>query len=288
MDAAFDGPYVDESSRRGGDLRERSPMEDAGYLFDNAGGETPTRFAGLEGLWDESTIRYLSNLGVGTGWKCWEVGAGGGSIARWLAERVAPTGTVLATDLDLTRIPEGSPSNLAFVRHDVVHDPIPTGEYDLVHARLVLVHLPEREEVIRGLVGSLRPGGTVLIEDFDYVIQDGWVPTAPDDQLYRRVHRALQDLLHRRGADTRYARRLPQLLRSAGLTDVSVEGRLVLGHAARSGIDAMRANFLQTGDELVASGLVSQDDLARALDLLDGAEFPVLPLLVSAWGRRPD
>ena len=98
----------------------------------------------------------------------------------------------------------------------------------------------------------------------------------------------MQELLHRRGADTRYARRLPQLLRSAGLTDVSVEGRLVLGHAAASGIDAMRANFLQTGDELVASGLVSQDDLGRALDLLASAEFPVLPLLVSAWGRRPD
>jgi SAM-dependent methyltransferase len=262
-------------------------MGDAGYLFDNAGAETPTRFAGLEGLWDESTIRYLSRVGVGTGWKCWEVGAGGGSIARWLAERVAPTGTVLATDLDLTRVPKGGLSNLTYVRHDVVHDPVPTAEYDLVHARLVLVHLPQREEVLRALVGSLRPGGTVLIEDFDYVVQDGWVPATPDDQLYRRVHRGLQDLLHRRGADTRYARRLPQLLRSAGLTEVSVEGRLVLGHAARSGIDAMRANFVQTGDELVASGLASRDDLARALDLLAHAEFPVLPLLVSAWGRQP-
>lgn len=262
-------------------------MEDAGYLFDNAGGETPTRFAGLEGLWDESTIRYLSNVGVGDGWKCWEIGAGGGSIARWLAERVAPTGTVLATDLDLTRIPEANLSNLAFVRHDVVHDAIPTAEYDLVHARLVLVHLPEREEVLRALARSLRPGGYVLIEDFDFVVHDGWEPMTPDDQLYRRVHRGLQELLHRRGADTRYARRLPQLLRSAGLTDVSVEGRLVLGQAAAPGVDAMRANFLQAGDELVASGLVSQDDLARALDLLAGAEFPVLPLLVSAWGRRP-
>ena len=124
-------------------------MEDAGYLFDNSGEATPTRFAGLESLWDDSTIRYLSNIGVDVGWACWEVGAGGGSIARWLAERVAPTGTVLATDLDLTRIPEGGPSNLTFVRHDVVHDPIPTAEYDLVHARLVLVHLPEREEVLR-------------------------------------------------------------------------------------------------------------------------------------------
>ena len=263
-------------------------MGDAGYLFDNASGETPTRFAGLESLWDESTIRYLSKVGVSAGWTCWEVGAGGGSIARWLAERVAPTGTVLATDLDLTWIPKGSLSNLTFARHDVVHDPIPTAEYDLVHARLVLVHLPEREEVLRAFARSLRPGGSLLIEDFDYVVHDGWEPATPDDQLYRRVHRGLQDLLHRRGADTRYACRLPQLLRSVGLTDVSVEGRLVLGHAARSGIDAMRANFLQTGDELIATGLVSRERSRPRLALLDGAEFPVLPLLVSAWGRQPD
>jgi SAM-dependent methyltransferase len=262
-------------------------MGDAGYLFDNANRETPTRFSGLEGLWDESTIGYLSKVGVAAGWNCWEVGAGGGSIARWLAERVAPSGTVVATDLDLTRVPKGSPSNLAFVRHDVVHDPIPAGEYDLVHARLVLVHIPEREDVLRALVRSLRPGGSVLIEDFDFVVQDGWAPATPEDQLFRRVHRGLQDLLHRRGADTRYARRLPQLLRSAGLTDVSVEGRLAFGHAARSGTDAMRANLLQAGDELVASGLVSRDDLNHALDFLDGAEFPFLPLLVSAWGRKP-
>jgi len=76
-----------------------------GYLFDNANDAAATRFGGLQGLWDEHTVQQLVAIGVNEGWSCWEVGAGGGSIARWLAERVGSTGSVLATDLDLRWMP---------------------------------------------------------------------------------------------------------------------------------------------------------------------------------------
>lgn len=63
---------------------------------------------GLEATFDPSTIGYLTGVGVTAGWACWEIGAGGGSIARWLAERVGPTGSVLATDIDPRFIPPRS------------------------------------------------------------------------------------------------------------------------------------------------------------------------------------
>jgi SAM-dependent methyltransferase len=261
-------------------------VTDSGYLFDNASSEAPKRFAGLAGSFDESTIRYLAVIGVDEGWSCWEVGAGNGSIATWLAERVGPQGTVLATDIDTSWIAAPESAHLTVAHHDVVNDPIPTGAYDLVHARLVLVHLPERESVLKSLARSLRPGGWLLVEDFDYVIQDGWEPTNPDDHTYRRVHQALQQLLAQRGADSRYARRLPQLLREAGLRNVSLEGRFVLGRAAHPGSEAMRANFLQTADELVAKALASRDDISNALALLSQADFPVLPIMISAWAQH--
>jgi hypothetical protein len=76
-------------------------MAETRYVFDNAAtAETGLRFAGLEATFDPSTISYLTGVGVTYGWACWEIGAGGGSIARWLAERVGPTGSVLATDID--------------------------------------------------------------------------------------------------------------------------------------------------------------------------------------------
>ena len=73
-------------------------------LLDNADPRAERRFDALGDLFDARTIEYLAALGVTRGWSCWEVGAGGGSVAEWLAGAVAPTGSVLATDLDLRRL----------------------------------------------------------------------------------------------------------------------------------------------------------------------------------------
>ena len=261
-------------------------MDVEGYLFENSDDAASTRFGGLQGSWDRHTVEQLLAIGVNDGWSCWEVGAGGGSIARWLAERVGVAGSVLATDLDLRWMPPSALSNLTTARHDVARDPIPVDTYDLVHARLVLVHVPERERVLADLARALRPGGWLVVEDFDAVLQDAWEPQTADDAVVRRVHRAVQELLARRGADIRYARRLPQLMRAAGLEHISIEARFVLGAAARPGTDAIRANFEQTRAELIAAELVTAEEVDRAVGLLDNAEFPVLPLMVSARGRR--
>ncbi len=78
--------------------------ESTNYLLDNADPRVERRFDALGDLFDARTIEYLTALGVTRGWSCWEVGAGGGSIAEWLAGAVAPTVSVLATDLDLRRL----------------------------------------------------------------------------------------------------------------------------------------------------------------------------------------
>src|SRR5580704_5981809 len=142
-------------------------MTESRYVFDNAvTPETGLRFAGLESTFDPSTIRYLSGVGVTDGWVCWEIGAGAGSIARWLAERVGPTGSVLATDIDPRFIPASQMGQLEVVRHDVTTDAIPAARYDLIHARLVLSHLPQRLDALVRLSQALRPGGWLVIEDF--------------------------------------------------------------------------------------------------------------------------
>ena len=52
-------------------------------------------------------------------------------------------------------------------RHDVAREAPPGDPFDLVHARLVLVHLPDRERALAAMVGALRPGGWLLVEDAD-------------------------------------------------------------------------------------------------------------------------
>src|SRR5437763_14946556 len=69
------------------------------YQLDNAWEHARTRLATLELIHDPATVRRLETIGVGTGWQCLEVGAGGGSITRWLCDRVGPAGSVRAIDL---------------------------------------------------------------------------------------------------------------------------------------------------------------------------------------------
>jgi ubiquinone/menaquinone biosynthesis C-methylase UbiE len=170
---------------------------------------------------------------VAEGWACWELGAGGGSIARWLAEQVGPTGSVLATDINPRFIPASELAQLEVARRDVTTDAIPAARYDLIHARLVLSHLPQRRDVLARLVQALRPGGWLVIEDFCAAFERGSEPTDPIDARYREVRVALGAFVARfNDNQSDYATTLPQLLASSGLADVGGEARAVSAVAA--------------------------------------------------------
>jgi SAM-dependent methyltransferase len=136
------------------------------YLFTD---DQRGRIKAAEDLLDAGTIQILERVGVPAGWRCLEVGAGGGSIARWLAERVAPTGRVVATDINTRDLDVGRHVELEVRQHDIVNDALEESSFDLVHARLVLEHLPQRDQVFLKLASALRPGGWLVIEDTDYV-----------------------------------------------------------------------------------------------------------------------
>lgn len=180
-----------------------------GYLLDNAAQQTGGRFSGLDAGLDENTQAHLSALGIAAGWRCLEVGAGSGSIARWMAERVGAHGYVLATDIDTRWIQGNGLSQLEVQRHDVIADPLAQGEFDLVHARLVLSWLPTRDAVVSRLVAALRPGGWLVVEDFDSVLHHCLDPLNDDERVFDKVTDAFGEALQRRGADTTWAHSAP-------------------------------------------------------------------------------
>ena len=258
------------------------------YLLDNAAPETGGRFSGLEACYDQATFRYLSGLGLGKGCRCWEFGAGGGSVARWMGLQVGESGSVLATDLNLDWIDGDMPPQVELRRHDVTSDEIPPSAFDLIHARLVLVHLPSRHEVIECLVAALAPGGWLLLEEFAEVLPACPEPTSSEQRTFNNVLDAFSELLVRRGANTNtYPRTLPWRMQRAGLTRTGAEGRLLFATGDSPGASVMRANLLQTGNQAVDARLITEGDLTTVLRLLDDPEFTfAMPLLVSAWGRR--
>ncbi|HTZ27820.1 MAG TPA: methyltransferase [Streptosporangiaceae bacterium] len=264
-------------------------MTENRYVFDNAvTAETGIRFSGLEATYDHATIGYLTGVGVTEGWVCWELGAGGGSIANWLASQVGPAGSVLATDIDPRFIPPPELSQLEVVRHDVTADAIPESRYDLVHARLVLSHLPRRSDVMVRLERALGPGGWLVIEDFSGAFERGTEPVGPADARFRKVHRALGDFLARSNDDrSDFAASLPHQLVSLGLADVGGEARVVFARGGSPGARVMEAGLRQVGDRMIAAGLVDRPALDEAIAYLDTPSSVVsMPTMVSAWGRR--
>src|SRR5882762_7784907 len=148
-------------------MRDSYPV--AHYVLDNSKPEASGRFDALASLFDSGTKRHVEALGPIENWRCLEVAAGGGSIARWLAARVGKGGSVVATDIDVRHLQDLSLPNLEIVQHNILDDALPEPAFDLVHTRLLLVHLPRREDALDRMISALRPGGWLLAEEFDSV-----------------------------------------------------------------------------------------------------------------------
>src|SRR4051794_33633774 len=128
----------------------------AGYILDPAWHAERSRLESLTSLYDARTLRLCDELGVRSGWDCLDAGAGTGSLAVALAERVGPTGTVTALDADARFLEPLAADRLVVVEADLTAMQLPAASYDLVHARLVLEHLPERDAVLASLASAVR------------------------------------------------------------------------------------------------------------------------------------
>ena len=127
------------------------------------------RLALMSELLDPMHRRYLQSLDVvKPGARTLEVGCGNGSISAWLARQVAPDGRAIAVDLDLSLVDLHLP-NLEFRKEDIMAQPVEPGGFDLVTARAVLHHVADAERAIANLVASLRPGGTILLIEPDFL-----------------------------------------------------------------------------------------------------------------------
>lgn len=254
-----------------------------GYVYDQAWHDERARLAGLEALWDPGT-QVLLGAAVRPGGRVLEVGAGGGSVVSWLATQVGATGSVVALDLD-TRFVEPLRSDVVEVRQsNVVTDDLPAEAYDVVHARLLLEHLPQRDEVLDKLVAALRPGGTLVVEDYDWT-SFGWESA---DEAEERVTEGILQLMTAAGFDRAYGRRLVGAFAERGLEEVTGEGRSLVVDDLHPGFAFFRLSFEQAAPLAVEAGLMTAEDLeVVGARLRAGGRRLITPTLVAAVGRAP-
>jgi ubiquinone/menaquinone biosynthesis C-methylase UbiE len=278
-----------------------STIEAQGATGTYALGRTPQEYERLRvqsRAWEAATSRLLDQVGLASGASCLDAGCGPGETMRLMAQRVGPSGRVTGIDVDaalgaqtMVMLQSAGHRQCRFAQLDLTADePVPGAPFDLVYARLLLYHLPQRVKVLRRLWDAVAEGGHLLIQDYDLRVV-GVVPTLDSVEELRRV---LTEAFTAAGCDVQTGVRLPELFAQAGIgapdgTDVS--GHLEpLGEAHRM-FTAAYTSVLPTAIE---HGITTEPHAVATLSDVahDAARFPsrcaLWPLLVGAWKRKTD
>jgi SAM-dependent methyltransferase len=265
-----------------------SAATSSSYPFDDAGPQAGDRFANLSALYDAVTCRHLDRFGIGVGWRCLEVGAGGGSIASFMSERAGAQGQVVATDINTDWIDGALPPNVEPRRHDIGVDPLPEAAFDVVHARAVLTFVPTRHAALTRMIAALKPNGWLLVEELMPPITEAWDRTnEPDVALARKTRLAITEMIRRRGGDPTFAQELPRYVAAARLADFGAEGYFV-PYRTDAVVGLTKVNIDLLGGAIIAAGLMDAVELDRYRGILDRSDcfYPASMALISAWGRR--
>jgi len=262
-------------------------------------GHTPLEYERLRAqarVWEVATGRVLDQVGLPKGASCLDAGSGPGETMRLMAQRVGADGRVVGMDADpsigilaVEMLHRTGHRQCAFHAHDLTADrPIPSAPFDLVYARLLLFHLPQRVAVLERLWDAVAPGGHLVIQDYD--LRSASV--LPELASFEEVGRVIFSAFGAAGADVNVGARLARLFEEAGVgtpdgTDVA--GRIEpfgTGHAMFASV------FRSLLPVALAHGITTEQAAAATLAALDHdatrfAGSPMTwPLMIAAWKRK--
>ncbi|MGW9589804.1 class I SAM-dependent methyltransferase [Streptomyces chartreusis] len=232
--------------------------------------------------YDDITMARLRALGAGPGWRCLDVGAGTGTVSRRLLD-AAGVESVLAVDRDVRFLAERP--GLDVLEADITAPDSVHGKFQLVHARFVLMHLPEHESLIAALAELVAPGGVLVLSDAVDLTGDR-TPVTPYTTVMRAMWEGLRATI---GTDVSWVPSYPHLLRGAGLESVAAEIHvppLVPG----SPISRFWADtWERSRAAMLATGLVDDAAVDAGVRYLGSDECAALSGgMLTAWGRKAE
>lgn len=257
------------------------------YLFDSGSDLRAEHVGHLEAMLDPVSTQLLAETGVGPGEHCLEIGAGSGSIACWLADRVGLEGRVVATDLATEQIARHP--GVEVHRSDITEELPPGGPFDLIHARIVLTHLPQREQVLTELVRALRPGGWLVLGDLTPRRPEVLAAPWPSDrELFERMQHLSMDVVSPAGGISwEWAREVPERMAHEGLEEVQAADWCRTS-AGGDHVCLLHRNLNIQADAPLRAAGAAEEELVRYRELMLDQGF-------TAWfyqvmytrGRRP-
>lgn len=245
----------------------------------------------IEEMCDGISVGHLEGLGVEPGWRCVEVGAGRGSIARWLAERVGPSGEVVAADLNPRLLRRAElPPNVVVREHDILVHDLEADRYDLGYCRALLVNVAKPAEALRRIAAAIRPGGWLCVEEYDLTAFAAIDTAYPGAEQFRKTLGACTNALRANGSlDSTFGRRTVALVEQLGFSQIGTAGNVLLGRGGNDPCGKFWNLTLRTPGfaALVNSGVVTRDEHEQACALLEDPAFTFVgSIQFSVWGQR--
>jgi SAM-dependent methyltransferase len=237
----------------------------------------------------------FDRLDLRSGGRALDLGCGPQGVLDLLAERVGPTGHVLGIDRNYESVAAARQfaagralKNVKVLQRDAAAVGLPGDIFNLVHARLVLVNVPNPEAIVAEMVRLACPGGMVASHEADYL------PHLCDPPLraWDRLFQIYRDYSSANGIDLFIGRRTHRLFREAGLVNIEVNPVIHVypqGHNRRT----IFWDFLQNvRDSIVEQGLIADSEfselLAELKEHLDRRDTLVVShLFFQLWGRKP-
>lgn len=247
----------------------------------------------LSGVLNPYTRQLLQARGVAAGSSFLDVGCGGGNVALLAATLVEKHGHVAGVDFDETIIDLARKDaeaaglrNISF-KTASAYDISWHQEFDTAYARFLLSHLKAPAKVLAKMVHSLKPGGTLIIEDVQF---SGHFchPASPAFEQYLHYYTAVA---HKNGQNPETGIMLPQMLREAGLEEVGFDMiQPVFGNGPGKWMAWITLDRIKTA--VAEHGIADADTLQQTLAELEAYtndEQTVLsmPRIFRVWGKKP-
>ncbi|MDN5913689.1 MAG: methyltransferase domain-containing protein [Pseudonocardia sp.] len=262
-------------------------MSSREYILDSTSEPGREQLGSLPMLLDAPTREVLEGVGIQPGRRCLDIGAGDGSIARWLAERTGPAGGVVAVDVDTDHL-VGRPG-VEVLRHDI-NDGVPSGgPFDVIHARLVLLHLSRREEILNDLVEALAPGGWLVIGEYgDRLPYALSAASRADMETFDRIQHIGHHVIGAAaGQSIQWAHQVEAHMDASGLVDIHAIEHSHTSTGGGTGCLYHRSLIVQIEAPLLAAG-VTADEFERYCDLLLDPRFRAwFYQFICTRGRKP-
>jgi ubiquinone/menaquinone biosynthesis C-methylase UbiE len=237
----------------------------------------------------------LARIGVAPGASVIDIGCGVLGILPQLRSRVGHGGRVVGLDIEPRLLAVAGQLSaqhglaVETVSADAASTGLPSGSFDLVHERMLLLNATGPQDIVTEMTRLTRPGGVVALQEPDSA---AWA-IDPPHPAWEMLLTEVTDLYPRTGRDFHTGRRAARLLRDAGLRDVQVR---VIARLTAAG-DYFQTFLLTLAalmrEEILAGGRVTPgqlDSAAAALreHLSQPNTLTCLPTIWQAWGRKPD